>query len=145
MNFCTSSRELQPSVEMSPVWLKHMYSVLCALTWKPMPVAAHSKLCSSVSAWVGVFARITVIIVKSTSISKRSTKWLVTLFYTKLSLKKMHAWFLFNLVIVKVSGVYIMCLKWKNNVLLAKIYICYSTEKIYFWKLKFYFSKKLEL
>ena len=43
---------------MSLVWLKHIYSVLCALTWRPMPAAAHSKLCSSVSAWSGVFASI---------------------------------------------------------------------------------------
>ena len=30
-----------------------MYSVLCALTWRPMPTAARSKLCCRVSAWVG--------------------------------------------------------------------------------------------
>ena len=29
---------------------------MCALTWRPMPAAARSKLCSSVSAWLGVFA-----------------------------------------------------------------------------------------
>ena len=34
-----------------------MYSVLSALTWRPMPAAAHSRLCSRVSAWAGVFAR----------------------------------------------------------------------------------------
>ena len=39
----------------------------------------------------------------------------------------------------------IKCLKWKNNVLLAWIKIWYSTEKIHFWNVKFYFSKKLEL
>ena len=27
------------SLRMSPLWLKHMYSVLSALTWKPMPAA----------------------------------------------------------------------------------------------------------
>ena len=43
---------------MSPVWLKYIYSVLCALTWRPMPAAARSRLCSSVSAWLGAFARI---------------------------------------------------------------------------------------
>ena len=58
LNLSTSFREVPSSVEMSPVWLKHMYSVLCALTWRRMPVAAHSKLCSSVSAWLGVFARV---------------------------------------------------------------------------------------
>ena len=31
-------------------------SVLCALTWSPMTAAARSKLCSSVSAWLGVLA-----------------------------------------------------------------------------------------
>ena len=31
-----------------------MYSVLCALTWRPMPTVACSKLCSCVSAWLGV-------------------------------------------------------------------------------------------
>ena len=45
---------------MSPVWLKHVYSVLCALTWSPMPAAARSKLCSSVSAWLDAFVRIAV-------------------------------------------------------------------------------------
>ena len=33
-----------------------MYSVLCALTWRTIPAAARSKLCTSVSAWFGVFA-----------------------------------------------------------------------------------------
>ena len=31
---------------MLPVWLKHIYSILCALTWRPMPAEAHSRLCS---------------------------------------------------------------------------------------------------
>ena len=61
VNFSTSFRELLFSVEMSPVWLKHIYSILCALTWKPMPAAARSKLCSRVSAWVSAFASIAVI------------------------------------------------------------------------------------
>ena len=29
---------------------------MCALAWRPIPVASRSKLCSSVSAWLGVFA-----------------------------------------------------------------------------------------
>ena len=37
--------------------LKHIYSVLCALTWKPMPAETRSRLCSRVLAWAGVFAR----------------------------------------------------------------------------------------
>ena len=50
LNLSTSFRELPPSVEMSPVWLKRMYSVLCALTWRPMPAVARSRLCCRVSA-----------------------------------------------------------------------------------------------
>ena len=46
----TSFREVPSSVEMSPA------SVLCALTWSPIPAAARSKLCSSVSALLCVFA-----------------------------------------------------------------------------------------
>ena len=56
VNLSTSFREVPSSVEMSPSWLKHINSVLCALTWSPMPAAARSKLCSSVSAWLGVLA-----------------------------------------------------------------------------------------
>ena len=33
---------------MSPVWLKHVYFVLCALTWRPVPADACSRLCSRV-------------------------------------------------------------------------------------------------
>ena len=49
VNLSTSFREVPSSVEMSPAWLKHIYSVLCALTWRPMPAAARSNLCSTVS------------------------------------------------------------------------------------------------
>ena len=52
VNLSTSFRELPLSVKMSPVWLKHLYSVLYALTWRPIPAAARSRLCSRVSAWV---------------------------------------------------------------------------------------------
>ena len=45
VNLSTSFRELTFSVDMSPLWLKHMYSVLPALTWKPMPAAACSRQC----------------------------------------------------------------------------------------------------
>ena len=51
----TSFRELRFNVEMSPLWLKHVYSVLSALTWRPMPPAAHSRLYTRDSAWVGEF------------------------------------------------------------------------------------------
>ena len=39
----TDFREPQFSMEMSPFWLKYMYSVLSAFTWRPMPPAACSK------------------------------------------------------------------------------------------------------
>ena len=58
VNLSTSFREVSSSVEMSPVGLKHIYSVLCALTWRPMLAVTRSKLCSRVSAWLGVFSRI---------------------------------------------------------------------------------------
>ena len=46
-------------MEMSILWLKYMYSVLSAFTWKSMPPAAHSRLYSRDSAWSDVFARST--------------------------------------------------------------------------------------
>ena len=55
MNLSTNFREPPFSVEMSP-WLKHMYSILSAFTWRPMPPAACSKLCCWDLIWVGVFA-----------------------------------------------------------------------------------------
>ena len=57
VNLSTIFRELPFSAEMSPLWLKHMYSVLFALTWRPMHAAARSRLCSRVSTWAGAFAR----------------------------------------------------------------------------------------
>ena len=57
VNLSTSFKELPFSVEMLPLWLKHMCSVLWALTWKPLPAATRSRPCSSVSAWAGVFTR----------------------------------------------------------------------------------------
>ena len=44
----TSFRELPFSVAMSLLRLKHIYSVLCALTWMPMLSAACSRLRSRV-------------------------------------------------------------------------------------------------
>ena len=61
VNLPTSFSELPFSVEMSPLWLKPIYSVLGALAWRPMPTAVCSRLCSRVSAWVGAFARSAVI------------------------------------------------------------------------------------
>ena len=57
VNLSTSFRELPFNVEMLPLWLKHMYSILSALIWRPMPSAARSRLCNRDSVWVGVFAR----------------------------------------------------------------------------------------
>ena len=48
-------RGLPFRVEIVPSQLKHMYSVLFAFTWRPMPPAAYSRLCSMDLAWVGVF------------------------------------------------------------------------------------------
>ena len=53
VNLSTNFREV-----LSPIWLKHIYSAFCALTWRPMPAVARSKLCSSVSARLGVLATI---------------------------------------------------------------------------------------
>ena len=41
----TSFRERPFSVEISPLRLKDMYSVLFALTWRPMPSAAGGYIC----------------------------------------------------------------------------------------------------
>ena len=57
VNLSTSFKGLPFSMEMLPLWLKHMYSVLSVLTWRSMPAAARFRRCSRDSAWVGVFAR----------------------------------------------------------------------------------------
>ena len=54
VNLSSGFRELRFRVEMSALCLKHLYSVLSALTW-PMPAATRSRLFSRVSAWPGVF------------------------------------------------------------------------------------------
>ena len=57
-NLSTSFRESPFSVEMSFwFWLNHTYSILSALTWRPMPPAAFSRLCSRDLTWLGEFAR----------------------------------------------------------------------------------------
>ena len=48
VNLLTSFRELSFSVETSPVWLKHIYSVLSALTWRTLHAAVRSRLCRSI-------------------------------------------------------------------------------------------------
>ena len=53
----TSFREVPFSVEMLPRWLKDLFSVLTALTWRPTPAAPHSRLSSRVSALAGEFGR----------------------------------------------------------------------------------------
>ena len=60
MNLSTSFRVLPFNVVMSPVKLKHRYSVLCALTWWPMQSAARSRLCSRDLALAGAFAKSTI-------------------------------------------------------------------------------------
>ena len=57
VNLSTCFRVLLFSVEMSPLWLKYIYSVLCTLTWRPMPAATRSRLCCRVLAWAGAFVR----------------------------------------------------------------------------------------
>ena len=49
-NTYTSFREVPTSVKKSPAWLKHIYSVLCALTWRRMPPAARSN-CAIKTLW----------------------------------------------------------------------------------------------
>ena len=63
------------SAEISPFWLKHMYSVLSAFTWRRLPPAACSRLCSMDSAWVGVFARSAMSSALSTSVILVSTRY----------------------------------------------------------------------
>ena len=57
VKFSTSFREPLLSVEITPLWLRHMYSVLSAFIWRPMLPVARSRLCITISAWVSVFAR----------------------------------------------------------------------------------------
>ena len=57
VNLSTSFRELPFSVDMSPLGLKHLHSVLRALTWRPMPAVAGSRQRGRVTAWVSIFAR----------------------------------------------------------------------------------------
>ena len=54
-----SLREPLFSVEKSPFSLKHIYSVLSAMTWRPQPPAAWSRRCGRDSAWVGISAQST--------------------------------------------------------------------------------------
>ena len=42
---------------MTPLWLKRIYPVWCALIWRPMPTATRSWLCSWDSARAGVLVR----------------------------------------------------------------------------------------
>ena len=46
MNLSTIFRKSPLSMKMSLFWLKHMYSILSAFTWRPMPPAACSRLCN---------------------------------------------------------------------------------------------------
>ena len=57
VNLSTNFRELPFKEEMASFWLKHMYTVLSAFTWRPITSAACSGLCSWDSDCVGGFAR----------------------------------------------------------------------------------------
>ena len=57
VNLLTIFREPPFRVEISPSGLKHMYSILSTFIWKPMPLAAFSRLYCRDLAWVGVSAR----------------------------------------------------------------------------------------
>ena len=54
MNSFTNFKEPPFRVELSPSWLKHLYSVLSDFTWRPICSAA---FCNRDLARVGVFAR----------------------------------------------------------------------------------------
>ena len=51
MNLSTNFRGLLLRVEIAPPHLKHKYSVLFVFTWKPVPSAIYSRVCSRDSAW----------------------------------------------------------------------------------------------
>ena len=57
VNESSNFREQPFRVEMSLSWLKHIYSILPAFTWRPMPPVVCSRLCGRDSAHTGVFAR----------------------------------------------------------------------------------------
>ena len=57
VNLSTNFIDQPLRVEMAPSCLKHMYSVLFAFTWRPMPLAVCSRLCNRDLAWAGVLAR----------------------------------------------------------------------------------------
>ena len=54
VSLSASFRDLSNSMVLSPLWWKHMNSVLSTLIWRPMQPAARSRLCSRDSAWVGI-------------------------------------------------------------------------------------------
>ena len=57
VNLPTNFRCSPLRVQMTLSLLKLMYSVLFAFTWRPLPPAACSRLCSRDSAWADVFTR----------------------------------------------------------------------------------------
>ena len=48
------------------------------MTWRPMPAAARSKLCSSASAWLGVYIYVERVRVKDDNIKKLKISSLTT-------------------------------------------------------------------
>ena len=59
VNLSTNFRGPQFTVEMGPSHLKHIYSVLFAFMWRPIPPTTCSRLYNRDLAWVGVFLRST--------------------------------------------------------------------------------------
>ena len=57
VNLFSNFREVPFRVEMSPSWLKYMYSILSAFMRRSMHSAACPELCSRDSALVGIFSR----------------------------------------------------------------------------------------
>ena len=70
-------------VKMSPLWWRHMYSVLSAFTLRPMPPAASSRLWRKFMAWVGVLAKRAVPSTQSTSLIV-CARYLLFLFFCSL-------------------------------------------------------------
>ena len=57
VNLSTSFSEAPFSMEILSFWLKRIFFILSAFTWRPMSPDAHSRLCSRDLVWVGVFAK----------------------------------------------------------------------------------------
>ena len=72
---------------MTPFLLKHIYSVLSAFTWKPMPPAVCSRQCCRNLAYAGVFARSAISSEKSASVIVSAGYRLLLAFFFFFSVK----------------------------------------------------------